>query len=93
MKDEMTILSGKNTMTAKVSSGKSRGRNEMKTIKIKGMSCNHCVMAVTKALKTVEGVDHVQISLEKGEATFDETVPVDMAVIAEKIGKAGYEVG
>jgi copper chaperone len=50
-------------------------------------------MAVTKALKTVEGVDHVQISLEKGEATFDETVPVDMAVIAEKIGKAGYEVG
>jgi copper chaperone len=65
----------------------------MKTIKIKGMSCNHCVMAVTKALKEIEGLKDVRVDLEKGEATFDETKPVDMAIISEQIERAGYEVG
>ena len=26
----------------------------MKTIKIKGMTCNHCVMAVTRALEKID---------------------------------------
>ena len=65
----------------------------MKTIKVKGMSCSHCVKAVTEALMAVDGVDHVEISLEKGEATFDETTPVDMSGIKDKIRKAGFEVG
>ncbi len=65
----------------------------MKTIKVKGMSCHHCVMAVNAALKAVDGVDHVQVSLEAGEASFEETAPVDMTVIAEKIRKAGFDVG
>lgn len=65
----------------------------MRTIKIKGMSCNHCVMAVTKALDEIEGIKDVKVDLEKGEATFDETKPVDMATISEQIEKAGYEVG
>ena len=64
----------------------------MTTIKIKGMSCNHCVMAVTKALSKIEGIVHVTVDLKKGEATFDEAKPVDMAVIKEQIRKAGYEV-
>lgn len=65
----------------------------MKTIKIKGMSCNHCVMAVTKALNGIEGIKDVKVDLEKGEATFDEARPVDMAIISEQIEKAGYGVG
>lgn len=65
----------------------------MTTIKIKGMSCNHCVMAVTKALNAVDGVANVKVSLEAGEATFEEKKPVDMAVVKEKIKKAGFEVG
>lgn len=64
----------------------------MKTIKIKGMSCSHCVKAVTKALEAVDGVDHVIVALEKGEATFAEKTPVDISVIKEKIRKAGFEV-
>jgi copper chaperone len=67
--------------------------DEMTTIKIKGMSCNHCVMAVTKALNAVDGVANVKVSLEAGEATFEEKKPVDMAVVKEKIKKAGFEVG
>ena len=64
----------------------------MATVKIKGMSCNHCVMAVTKALNEIDGVSGVQVDLSKGEATFQETKPVDRNLIRDKIKKAGYEV-
>ncbi len=44
----------------------------MAKIKIKGMSCNHCVMAVTKALNGIERIENVKVDLAKGEADFDE---------------------
>ena len=65
----------------------------MRTIKIKGMSCKHCVMAVTKALSAVDGVKDVRVDLEKGEASFEEERPVDMETVRQKIVKAGYEIG
>jgi copper chaperone len=49
-------------------------------------------MAVTKALQTVDGIKNVKVDLQKGEATFDETGPVDMQIVKERIQKAGYEV-
>ena len=64
----------------------------MTTIKVKGMSCQHCVMAVTKALKEIEGLQDIAIDLEKGEAAFNETKPVDKTLIKDKITKAGYEL-
>jgi len=68
------------------------GSVKMGTVKIKGMSCNHCVMAVTKALSGIDGVQNVKVDLARGEASFDETKPVDRAVIAERIRKAGFDV-
>jgi len=64
----------------------------MKTVKIKGMTCNHCVMAVTKTLEKIDGVKNVKVDLQKGEATFDEAKPVDMEVVKGSIKKAGYDV-
>ena len=64
----------------------------MTTIKIKGMSCNHCVIAVTKALNGIDGLSNVKVSLEKGEASFDEAKPVDRTLVNERIKKAGFEV-
>jgi copper chaperone len=64
----------------------------MATIKIKGMSCQHCVMAVTKALGSIEGITDVRVDLAKGEATFAEAKPIDRNQISEKIKKAGFEV-
>lgn len=64
----------------------------MTIIQIKGMSCSHCVMAVTKALGGIDGVQDVKVDLARGEASFDETKPVDRAVIAERIRKAGFDV-
>jgi copper chaperone len=64
----------------------------MSTIKIKGMSCQHCVMAATRALSEIKGIENVKVDLEKEEATFDELQPVDMEFVKETIKKAGYEV-
>ena len=65
----------------------------MKSIQIKGMSCQHCVMAVTKALGAVDGIENVSVDLASGTATFDEVKPVDTSVVAAAVKKAGYEVG
>ena len=64
----------------------------MTTIKVKGMSCQHCVASVTKALSEIDGVNDVQVSLEKGEATFNEKSPVAEQTIKDAITKIGFEV-
>ncbi|MEN6621785.1 MAG: heavy-metal-associated domain-containing protein [Smithella sp.] len=64
----------------------------MKSIKVKGLSCQHCVMAVAKALGSVDGIKDVKVDLMSGVATYEETKPVDPKVINEAIKKAGYEV-
>lgn len=64
----------------------------MPTVKIKGMSCGHCVASVTKALSTIAGISNVEVNLEKGEATYTETKPVDPDAIRQAIAGIGFEV-
>ncbi len=65
----------------------------MKNIKVKGMSCQHCVMAVTKALSSIDGIKDVQVDLKSGQATYEETKPIDPKTLVDAVKKAGYEVG
>ena len=62
------------------------------TIKVKGMSCQHCVASVTKALKDIKGITDVKVNLEKSEATFNEQSPISMDTIKNAITKIGFEV-
>ena len=62
----------------------------MATIKISGMSCGHCTASVTKALSEIDGITNVQVDLEKGEATYNETKPVDLETVKEAITKIGF---
>jgi copper chaperone len=64
----------------------------MTTITVKGMSCQHCVASVTKALSEIAGISDVQVNLEKGEATFKEQSPVDEQIIKDAIARIGFEV-
>lgn len=64
----------------------------MKSIKIKGMSCQHCVMAASKALSAVDGIKNVQVDLKTGTATYEETESVDAKAVAAAIKKAGFDV-
>jgi len=60
------------------------------TLQIGGMTCNHCVRAVTKALQGVAGVDNVSVDLGAGRARVDG--PADPASLVRAVEKQGYEV-
>ena len=62
------------------------------TLKVKGMSCQHCVMSVTKALGQLAGIKNVQVDLAKGEVRFDNTKEIAPNRIEKTIQDAGYEV-
>ena len=61
-------------------------------LRVKGMSCQHCVMSVTKALNQLEGIKNVQVDLAKGEVQFDNTKAIASNQIEKAIEEAGYEV-
>jgi len=71
--------------------GKEEGQVAM-ILKVKGMSCQHCVMSVTKALSQLDGVKNVQVDLAKGEVRFDNTKAVASDRIEKAITDAGYQV-
>ena len=62
----------------------------MTRIKIKGMSCQHCIASTTKALEEVPGVSNVQVDLDKAEASYEGEV--DPQLIREVITRIGFEV-
>ncbi|MBU0485894.1 MAG: cation transporter [Proteobacteria bacterium] len=64
----------------------------MPTIKITGMSCNHCVASVTKTLNEIVGIKNVQVDLKQGQATYDEEKPVSIETIRAAISAIGFGV-
>jgi copper chaperone len=62
----------------------------MTTIKIKGMSCQHCVGATRKALEAIPGISDVTIDLDKGTASFTGTVAPQ--TVKDAVSKIGFEV-
>ncbi len=64
----------------------------MDKIKIQGMTCQHCVMSVTKALGAIPGIKNLKVNLVNGEATFENTQNVPLANIRKAVEEAGYKV-
>ena len=64
----------------------------MKKVLIEGMQCNHCKMSVEKALKAIENVEEVEVSLENKEATIKSKVEIDNEKIRKAIEEVGFEV-
>ncbi|MBM4332163.1 MAG: heavy-metal-associated domain-containing protein [Deltaproteobacteria bacterium] len=56
------------------------------------MTCQHCVMSVTKALTTIAGLKDIRVNLVKGEATFENTQNISLENIRKTIEDAGYKV-
>lgn len=61
-------------------------------ISIEGMTCGHCVMRVEKALKAVNGVSKVDVSLENKNAIVELFGSMDEKVLKEAVEDAGYDV-
>ena len=62
------------------------------TIKIEGMSCQHCVMSVKKALGGLKGIEQSDVSVGKAAVRYDDS-KVKEEEIAAAIEKAGFKVG
>jgi copper chaperone len=62
-------------------------------ITVAGLTCNHCVMTVTRAVAEVDGVSAVRIDLvPNGESTvhIDSDAELDRGLVAEAVTGAGY---
>lgn len=61
------------------------------TIQIEGMSCQHCVMRVKRAIEGLAGISGLSVEAGSAEVTFDETV-IKQADIENAVVKAGYKI-
>lgn len=62
------------------------------TYRVQGMTCGHCVGAVTSALTALDGVTDVSVDLDRGEATVTSEQPLDDATVRDAVDEAGYEL-
>ena len=60
------------------------------TFQVQGMSCGHCVGAVTRAIKTLDPAAEVAVDLASGQVVVQS--PQDHAAIARAIEEEGYKV-
>ncbi|TKD67497.1 copper chaperone CopZ [Pseudalkalibacillus hwajinpoensis] len=66
---------------------------EQTTLKIEGMTCNHCKSAVKTALQELEGVSDVEVNLEEGTAhvSYDAS-SVSVSTMNEAVEEQGYDI-
>ena len=57
---------------------------------VTGMTCDHCVNSVTNAVKAIEGVSEVTVSLDDKKAVVSGGV-IDVAKVIAAIEEEGYE--
>lgn len=63
-----------------------------KKLNIEGMSCDHCVMRITNALKEIEGVRSVDVNLQGGFALVDLSADVEDSKVEKAVDEAGYDL-
>lgn len=64
-------------------------------VHITGMTCDHCIRAVTDELTSVAGVTGVTIDLREGgisSATVTSVSPLSDAVLMSAVDEAGYDI-
>lgn len=59
-------------------------------LKVAGMTCGHCVQAVTAAIQARDPAAKVEVSLAQGTVRAETTLPA--AAIAAAIAEEGYGV-
>ena len=59
------------------------------TYTVTGMTCGHCVKAVTEEVAAIPGVTGVDVDLASGRLTLTSDAPVDFDRVVEAVGEAG----
>jgi len=62
------------------------------TYTVAGMSCDHCVVAVTAELTALPGVTGVDVDLATGRVQVVSDAPLGEAAVRDAVQEAGYEV-
>ncbi|WP_349571288.1 heavy-metal-associated domain-containing protein [Azotobacter salinestris] len=62
----------------------------MQKFQVKGMSCGHCVRAVTQAVQALDAAAEVQVDLPSGEVKVVSQLSAEQ--VMEAIREEGYEV-
>ena len=61
----------------------------MQTFNVQGMSCGHCVKAITQAVQSKDPAADVQIDLSARTVQVQSSLPVD--AVLQAIKEEGYE--
>ena len=62
------------------------------TYTVAGMTCSHCVGAVTEEVAKISGVTDVQVDLASGAVTIASETPVEETAVKAAVDEAGYEL-
>ncbi|MEI7697742.1 MAG: heavy metal-associated domain-containing protein [Actinomycetes bacterium] len=82
------------TCACSADGGQCCSENEVRvtTVKIKGMTCEHCEGRVTTELSKLEGVTEVKTSSVAGEAVISSSLELDSELVSAAVIAAGYRV-
>lgn len=59
------------------------------TYRVQGMTCEHCVNAVTEEVNSIPGVDEATVDLAQGSLRISSAQPIDFAKITAAVDEAG----
>ncbi|MGI8418496.1 MAG: heavy-metal-associated domain-containing protein [Nakamurella sp.] len=62
------------------------------TYTVSGMTCGHCVNAVSAEIGNLDGVSDVQVDLPTGAVTVTSATPLPQAQVSAAVAEAGYEL-
>lgn len=62
------------------------------TYRVTGMTCDHCVRAVSSEVARIDGVTEVQVDLATGEVTVTSEAALATDDVRAAVDEAGYEL-
>jgi copper chaperone len=65
---------------------------QTKTYTVTGMTCGHCVNAVSTEVGQIPGVTGVQVDLASGAVTVTSEQPLDDEAVRAAVDEAGYQL-
>ena len=60
--------------------------------RVTGMTCDHCVRAVTGEISKLAGVTDIAVDLASGTVTVSSDAPLDDGAVRAAMDEAGYEL-
>jgi copper ion binding protein len=62
------------------------------TYSVDGMTCQHCVRAVSTEVGAIPGVSDVRVDLAAGTVNVASDEPLETATVRAAVEEAGYEI-